>query len=688
MLNSFFLKNLISKLNFSFFWSIYKSKKINTKAPSNINHFLENKVFLFFIIFFCLAFQALSYLTLWTDSEIYPVHISQYLFSQYANEFLFSLKPLFYSILKLSFSLSSWLDWLPMTGGRFLFAFNGLAILTLMYFYIKNTSSRYNAVLAVLFLAGMNIFLDRAFRIRSDLLCSSLSLICLLISLNIKDRKDNWKFYILISFLSLLLLTTPKGVYWLCFSLLLIWQNIKIKVQKQFILKIVFFICLCFYFLSLLFKDPFFITAVYEAINFYLFNLSETYNFILKNNWLTSLYELSHVGLFIERNPFLFLIIILKFIFIIFSLFILKNRKKDWSDLYFFILCFIALFHPQQKLFFLSALSPFFCIAFFTDDLWQRALNRYSKVFKTFLLAGFFIYTFSYTSYFSYKIYTKRNNLQQKKLIKDLNDFYKDTTLSINIFDPNCIIYTRKTKCEYILQQKNLKNLSNYLENKNFDIILSSFAVFPYELIVHKKSNFKYINIKNHIYYKAFITDETHNFIETQKNIESINGHDFDLNNNFNSDQFLQKIPNQSQKKIRTELPYKNSLTLKTNENLKHRNLKKQINKIKKDQKALRGENILKSFEQEQEKQITVPKQYRKYFYLYIDKLDRVRNKTIDCANNNSLSLKEGCYYSEDQFKKGLIPITNKRIALFYIPFPFHINSEKSLRLLLRYDRF
>lgn len=610
---------------------------------SNTRLILETKIFLFFLIFFCIALQTLSYFTLWTETELFPTHSSQYLFSQYGSEFLFSLKPLFYSILKLSFSFSNMLDLPPMTSSRILFAFNGLAILTLTYFYIKNKTTPYNAVLAVLFLASLNIFLDRGFRVRSDLLSTSLSLICLLINLSIKEQKEAWKFYIIIPLLAVILLISPKGIYWLAFNAVLLWRDMKIKPKAHLGVKTAVFICLSFYLISFIFKDPFFITALNQSFEYYLFNLSETYDFIMKYGLQANLHKLSHISLFIDRNLFLALIISLKFLFIIYSVLLSKSRKKDLSDLYFLILCFITLFHPQQKLFFLAALSPFFCIAFFTDEKWQTIINKYSPIFKNILLAWAFIYAFAHTSYFSYKIYKTKNNLQQKKLIKDLNDFYKDTDLSINILDPNCLIYTRRTNCKYILYNQSLQmEFSSYLEKSSFDIILSSLSLSP-SLLSYKQHHFEFINIKNHIYYKAFIINKAHNFIETKKN-SSIS----------NADQTA-----------------------------KHTVFKKRTDK---PQQALSGAKILKAFKQN--KQISGPQQYNNYFYLYIDSLNRPLNKNTACKKNDSVWMAEGCYYSKEQFTKSLIPLTNKRIALFYAPFPFHIQSEKSLRILLRYDNF
>ena len=161
----------------------------NSVIFSYIKNNMETKVFFCFSIFFFLAFQSLSYSSLWTETEIYPVHSAQYLFTENMLYFLFALKPIFYSTLYLSSLFSDWLSLLPMTGARFLFALNGLGILTFMYLYIKNKTDKYNAMLAVLLFASTSIFLDRGFRIRSDFLSTSFSLIALLMALSIKTKK-------------------------------------------------------------------------------------------------------------------------------------------------------------------------------------------------------------------------------------------------------------------------------------------------------------------------------------------------------------------------------------------------------------------------------------------------------------------------------------------------------------------
>ena len=717
----------------------------NTFKPYNTSHFLETKVFLFFIIFFCFAFQALSCFTLWTETELYPVHSSQYLFSQYANEFLFALKPFFYSILKLSFSISSLFDLLPMTGARFLFAFNGLAILALMYFYIKNKTNRYNAILAVLFLASMNIFLDRAFRVRSDLLSTSFSLICLLVNLNKKEQKESWKFYIIIPLLVSIFLISPKGIYWVVFTSILLGHDLKKQPNPWSLAKITATMFVFFYLLSLIFRDPFFITSLYQSAKFYLLNLSQTYHFILQNSWLTNLYELSHIGIFINKNLFLVSILCLKTFFILYSLILSKNRERDLSDLYFLVLIVILLFHPQQRLFFLSALSPFLCIAFFTDSEWKQLTTKtYSKYFKVFLMTGWFVYAFFYISYFNYRIYTKKNNTQQKTVIKELNTFYKNTDSSIHIFDPNCAIYTRKTICKYILyDQKFQDNFNSYIQNNSFDIILSSSLTPVIKLLTYSKSHFEYVNVKKHIYYKAFIIDmndkSNFDFIkkDKQKNtLKSINKHNQILDKNKVSKKKKQTHKLYSQQSFKqTSIKNQKRIISKKHSFPTQAFSKKPIESLSHKQKVLSGKKILESLESSD--QINISKQHRKYFYLYIDRLNRPLNKNTNqtclnsnssfgdsrfrgngclskasnstdlpnatgspqtakasntfstaCKNNTSVLLQEGCYYSESELKKSFIPLTNKKIALFYLPFPFQLQSEKSLRVLLQYDKF
>lgn len=597
---------------------------LSSTGFSYLKNNLETKAFLFFSIAFFLAFQSLSYFSLWVETEIYPTHSSRYLFTENMLNFLFSLKPIFYLILYLSSFFSDLFSLLPMTGARFLFALNSLLILALMYLYIRKKTNRYNAVLAVLILASANIFLDRGFRIRSDLLSSSVSLIALLITLNIKGRRDYWKFYVLVPLLFSLLLVSPKGIYWIFFTLCLILYDLKNKIPSPWlVVKAVSAVFVTFCFLSFLFKDPFFLKAIEQSTKFYFSNIGMTWQFIFEKGWINNLSDFSHISLFIGRNLFLVFLIFLKIAFVVYSVFIAKKRKWDLSDLYFLLVLIILLFHPQQKMFFVCAVIPFVLISFFTDWQWRQLIDhKYSLQFKTLLLAGAFLYSFSYISYFSYRVYEKKNNNRQKELVGKINAFYENTDPAISILDPICVVYTRKTNCQYILGNSDFpQDFKPYLTKHNFDIVLASRYLNLFELVYYIHSSFKYINIKNHIYYKALVFD--------LKNKESL------LKTNFLSGQKLLQL-------------------------------------------------LLSSLE------TRVPEQSRKYSYLFLDFHNKPVGGVADChkKKENPLILQQGCSYSEEEFKEGLIPNEKGKLALFYLPLPLELSEGLSLRALFRYDLF
>ena len=630
---------------------------LNPSVFSDLKNDLETRAFLFFCIFFCLAFQSLSYFSLWTETEIYPVHSSQYLFTENMMSFLFSLKPIFYSVLHLSSLFSNALELFPMTGARLLFALNGLGILALMYLYIKKKTNKYNAVLAVLLLASSNIFLDRGFRVRSDFLSTSFSLIALLLTLNIQNQKDHWRFYFVIPFLLSTLLISPKGIYWLFFTVCLILYDLKNKTPSRWlIIKTVFAVYLVFYFLSFLFKDPFFIKSIYQSAKFYLSDISRAFQFTSEHSWIKNLSDFSHFAIFAKRNLILMILILTKLLFVIYSTVIAKKRKWDLSDLYFFLLLTVLLFHPQQKLFFLCAIMPFILIAFFTDWQWKQLINHsYGLKFKTLLLAGVFLYSVSHIFYFSYTMHIKKNNRAQKHLVEKLNTFYKHTDPITAIFDPSCILYVRKTDCRYILYDKTWKKVfKSYLKEQNFDIILASRFLNLFELTHYKQSSFQYINVRNNIYYKALIF-------------------------NLNDQKELLKIAEHKESSLFTH-------TQSGDSGGKLQSL--QVNEDQTKTNVLSGEKSIQTLLSSLETK--VPEETRLYSYLFLNDKNKAIKNTIDCRKTKEepFILQEGCPYSKEEFKKGRIPIKNKKMALFYLPLPLNLPKEPPIIALFRYDMY
>ena len=654
----------------------------------------EAKLFISFGLFFFFAFQSLSYFSLWTETEVYPSHSSQYLGTLFSHEFLFALKPLFYSLLKLSFELSERLSILPMSGARFLFALNGLAVLSLLYAYVEKKTDKYNAILAVLLLASANIFLERGFRVRSDLLSSALSLVSLLLTLNIKSKKDHWRFYIFIPLLFAVLLVSPKGVYWLLFSSCLIADNLKNKTSPSWlIVKIMFAVYLVFYFLSFVFKDPFFIKTIYHSAKFYLLNIDQIYSFMLEHSWKRSLSDFSHIALFAEKNKLLLFIITAKIIFMLYSITVTRKRPWDLSDVYFFVLLAVLLFHPQQKFFFLASLMPFFLIAFFTDWQWKQLINySYSLTFKKLLLTGVFLYSLSYISYFNYRVLKEKNNISQKQFIKELNRFYKATDPLISIFDPACIVYSRKTNCKFIFYDKDFRQQwPSYLKDHNFDLILSSQATPVFELLFYKDFSFQYINVSNHIYYKALIFD----FFHRESDAEKIKKEDGFSKKTRGEGEKAHKIKKQNSDTDKKGLKTQGSYLIKAerqkglgdhSSRLIRDPKKFMVIAPSKNQKFLSGKKLMESLLSSLKTK--APERSRIYSYLFVNSLNQPVKKTISCPKEKSLILKPACPYSEGEFKRGIISLEKEKLALFYLPLPLSLPKELSLRILLRYDLY
>ena len=611
-----------------------------------IKNNLETKVFLFFSLVFVFVFYNLSFLSLWTETEIYPIHTSPYLFTSEASHFLFALKPIFYFVLYLSSLFSNLFGLFPMTMARFLFALNGLAILALLYFYIKQKTSKYNAILAVLILASSNIFLDRGFRIRSDLLCASLSLFTLLWLLNVKRYKEDLKFYLTIPLLFSLLLITPKGVYWIFITLCLIFCDLnrnQIPSLKHPAIVIVS-TGISFIGISVMFGDPLFLQTLKSSTQFFLLNIQETWQFIFENGWLQSLTDISHVGSFLERNLLLVLLIVAKCAFVVYATMVAKKRPWDLSDLYFGLLILILFFHPQAKFFFLCAITPFFLIAFFTDYQWKQLLSKhYSSTFKTFLLVGAFLYSGFYITYFNSTVYTKKNNRPQKELVEKLNHFYKHTDLAISIFDPTCLLWTRTTTCKYILDGKfKEKDFQPYFDLNNFDVLLANRPLSLWDLLHYKQETllkeraFQYVNIKNHIYYKALIvplTDKT-NLLETAK--ETSQWHQ----------------------------------TKESNDTL-----------------WISGKKLFEFLQTNLKTKAS--EESMTYSYFFVNSYNKPIKNKKKCQKNQekSLVLQAGCSYNKEEFHQGYIPFEKEQtLALFYLPLPLSIPDELSLRALFVYD--
>ena len=279
----------------------------------------------------------------------------------------------------------------------------------------------------------------------------------------------------------------------------------------------------------------------------------------------------------------------------------------------------------------------------------------------------------------------------KKELIGKLNSFYKDTDPLIYIFDPACLVYTRKTNCKYILDNIQwTKTFKSYLTKHNFDLVLASRLLGLFELVHYKQSFFQYINISNHIYYKALIVDlkNKKDFLETKDlNLAAVPAN-IKIWNPKDKPQQLNK--NHPYIDINFNQENKESLDLK-NQSTKKKPLKVEItgqDKISIGKDFLSGKKLLQHLLLSLETK--TPEESRKYSYFFLDSHNKPIKKVMNCYKKREqiLILQQGCPYSKKEFKTGVILIEKEKIALFYLPFPTNLSEKLSLRALFRFDLF
>ena len=225
------------------------TKKI--RRGKNFSSVLENlfgiKSFLIFFSLFFIVFAGIGFLAHWNASEIYPVHTAQYLFSKNMSSYLFSMKSLYNFLLFLSFYFSDLFSVFPMTVARMLFALNGCLLMALLFVLVRKKTDSLNAFLAVFLFVGSQIFLERGFRVRSDLLVSTFTLFSVYLAME-RDNKNLWRFVYMVLFFAGSLLISPKAVYWLLFAGVLLANELKKQKLPKFFFREAF-LSVCFIFL-------------------------------------------------------------------------------------------------------------------------------------------------------------------------------------------------------------------------------------------------------------------------------------------------------------------------------------------------------------------------------------------------------------------------------------------------------
>ena len=591
---------------------------------------------------FAVPFCLLSLLTHWTASELYPGSTARYLFSERSHDFLFSLKPLFNLLLFLSFQVSDWFSLYPLTAARFLFFLNGLSLAFLTWLIIRKKSDSFSAILALLLLISSPIFLERGFRVRSDLLSTTLSLLALALALffHKKDSSDNElslftgpfkdslsRFLKSVSLpflvLSSVFFVTPKGAYWFIITGFLLCERRrppplgwKIRILPTTSLVLSLFLITGF-----VFGDPFFLMAVQKSASFYWMSFQDVW---ILNDPVFRIPDspISHVLIFIAKNPLLFLIGVLKAAFVFHRIFILKQRSEKFSDISFACLLLVFIFHPFQKPFFIASLQPFFLLAFFSDPLWQKTSKRLASThFRVFLISLLALSSIVMAGLHLSRTLKTNNNSLQKAALKSLNDFTVNFP-QVKIYDPLGLLFKGSAEHWYHrIYEADTAVVKQKIVSHNIDVIYSS----PWrDTIAFKhwqQQNIGWVDIGQHIYYRSW-----------QKQLKAKAG-------------------------------------------------------------KLSGKSLLKAAQSDPALKNRNPKTY---WYVFLDSQKNPLPTHKECLRETGKNPKKAlfpwCLYTEAEFKARRIsyplPKNAEAIALMYPPRPKNFPKEVFLNSLFRYDIF
>ena len=421
---------------------------------------------------------------------------------------MFSLKSLYNLILFLSFQISSLFSLYPMTVARFLFFLNGLAIVFLIWLILRKKVDSFSAALALLILISSPLFLERGFRVRSDLLATTLSLSSLAIVFFSKNKIN----YALL-LLSATLLVTPKSIYWLLFVGLLLWNELPKLQLKKNILPVFSILSAVFVITGFALRDPFFLMAVKESASFYWSSLKDTWGFKVfpQSPWLYL--PFFHISVSIIKNPLLFFLPLLKGGFIFYRFFFLKQKNWNLSDISFFCLCMVLIFHPYQKPFFICALQPFFILAFFTDPQWKKISDHlFSTNFRIFLLSTLYLFSILMIGLNLSLVIKKNNNLLQKKAIAKLNEFSLSIP-HIKIYDPQALVFKGNVYQWYNkLYKEDKSEIKKQIVSHNIDIIYSIPYSETFDFRHWISNRVGFLHIGNHFYYRSYQKELTKDF--------------------------------------------------------------------------------------------------------------------------------------------------------------------------------
>lgn len=383
-------------------------KNVRTQRVLEISCYIAAAILL-------VAFGYMSTRIFVADSEFWSVAMGYHLFEEIKNNWVFT-RPLFYGLLWVSqrfYSIpSESIFW-----ARLVFALNGMLILYLLFCLSKKISRSTVVGAVAIFLVLSNTgFINQGFRIRSDLLATTLTLISWIL-LTSSNQKKMWTLF-------LPLLATPKAIF---FSLSLMVTFVRPQRVRGSHLISLSLLGLLIVALNWNNAAYFFESFGWGEVTFY-FTAESFY----------------HLKMQLVRNPWFWMLFMAR----VFTRQLVRSRRipKDtagdrWEQKYdvFIFACLVFMVFSTEKVqYFIASFLPFFALyaALLVQDL--RTLGV-SERWQNGLIATTLVLGLYGGGYWAITNLERNSNRNQMKVLDSLNDFLTLKEID-SIQDFNCLL--------------------------------------------------------------------------------------------------------------------------------------------------------------------------------------------------------------------------------------------------------
>lgn len=442
----------------------------------------------FIVVLFQVVFFSLT--THWADSELWGIGLSKIFYT--FNHASFAYKTMFNFFLNFiyTFNLS---DLNTILMARLLFSFVSFFTCILFYkFLILVTNNKKTSFIALVLFTTSTLFLTQSFKVRSDILALFFQFLGLYAFMKFKDRLNQTRLIILIILHLIMLMCTPKAVYFAVLNLLFILaqkNSVNVVFNKSINKFILFF------------------GIVGGGYVLYKLNFLEAYFYFMEKFKIIperpeylSYESFYYVVEFFKKNiPFLILLPIS-------LLFKAKDRGVNKIAIIIPALAsaLFLVFHNDKLPFFVFTLLPFPTIAIAV----LFASSLLTEKFKKILLLGVCVNSL----YWLYDLSVNGNNslqiLEQKKMLAYLEKYPGST-----YYDGVVVLPKKNTVYEYPEEGKNeiSNRLADMIKSSRLDIIFFSNKMFNYfDTIYSNLEQQRYIKIGNDVFASSVVYPSSH----------------------------------------------------------------------------------------------------------------------------------------------------------------------------------